>query len=608
MHIIDARRISTISVTMMLFAGLGVAQQPFLNLDFETSSRSQLWSWAAGASGYEYVPDGSVFFSGAQSLRIRNTGAPASTFGNVYQYFPLDAIRGKHLHLSGYIKTAGMTRGFAGFWLRVDGTSGATLGFNNMSGIGPSGSSDWQQYSFDLDVSTSAVDVVFGALQTGDGTAWFDGVTFTLDGVPFVDGPAPQVGEPTAGQLNWLARAMNPFVSPNPVGDLSDLSPVSRMVGDAHIVGIGEGTHGTSEFFRMKHRMLEYLAANKGFTIFAMEANMPECELVNQYVLTGQGDPAKLLQGLYFWTWNTQEVLDMIQWIRQYNAAGKGPILFTGFDMQYSNVAIPNVEQFVAQAEPAYLTTVQNAYSRAAQVGKNYVNGVSQSASTVNPVVDAVQAVWQHLSQNRAQYLASFSAQDVDWAIQNAVIVQQATYIAIAPSTYRDQAMASNMEWILQQHPGARAMLWAHDGHLWKEPNAMGAYLAANHDADYFVFGQIFHAGNYNAIGSGVLHSWPATTSFPGTVEYVFHSTGMPWFILDLRKASEWKAAASGGSAQLRRRPVDTDSKWLLGPVQYRMIGAIEEDGFLFSSRLTLDFDALIFFDQSTPSHLLPFN
>ena len=38
------------------------------------------------------------------------------------------------------------------------------------------------------------------------------------------------------------------------------------------------------------------------------------------------------------------------------------------------------------------------------------------------------------------------------------------------------------------------------------------------------------------------------------------------------------------------------------------MIGAIEEDGFLFSSRLTLDFDALIFFDQSTPSHLLPFN
>jgi hypothetical protein len=38
------------------------------------------------------------------------------------------------------------------------------------------------------------------------------------------------------------------------------------------------------------------------------------------------------------------------------------------------------------------------------------------------------------------------------------------------------------------------------------------------------------------------------------------------------------------------------------------MIGAVVEDGFLFSNRLTQDFDALIFFDQSTPSTLLPFN
>ena len=53
-----------------------------------------------------------------------------------------------------------------------------------------------------------------------------------------------------------------------------------------------------------------------GFTIFSIEANMPEAYAVNNYVLNGVGDPKQLLQGMYFWTWNTQEVLDMILWMR----------------------------------------------------------------------------------------------------------------------------------------------------------------------------------------------------------------------------------------------------------------------------------------------------
>jgi erythromycin esterase len=585
-------RVSAVVISMLSLAKSGVAQQTFLNLDFETATRGRVWCWDSTIPGYDIAADTSVAFSGNQSLRIGNTGAAAPAFAYTVQYFPLGAISGRHVHFAGYIKTNGMTRGYAGYWMRVDGPSNAVLGFNNMSSIGPSGTTDWNQYSFDLDVDPNAVDVVFGALQTGDGTAWFDSVTIAIDAVPYVDAPGPYVGDPTPAQLNWLQQAVNPFMSPNPVGDLGDLWPVSNMVGDAHIVGFGEGTHGTSEFFQMKHRLLEYLAQNNGFTIFAMEANMPEADLVNQYVLTGQGDPAQLLQGLYFWTWNTQEVLNMIQWIRQYNAAGNGPILFAGFDMQYSQVAIANVENFLAQAEPTYLPAAQNVYSQAGPIMQKSLNGVTQSATVVQPVVDAVQAVWQHLSQNRSVYLANFTAHDVDWAIQNAVIVQQAIYNTIASPWYRDQAMASNVDWILQQNPGARAVLWAHDAHVWKDPQAMGSYIAANHSSDYVAFGQIFHAGRYNAVGPGVLQAWPATPSFAGTVEWVFHSIGLPWFILYLRQASLTDAGAA----------------WLLGPVQYRMIGAVEADGFFVSSRLAQDFDALIFFDQSTPSKLLPFN
>ena len=76
------------------------------------------------------------------------------------------------------------------------------------------------------------------------------------------------------------------------------------------------------------------------------------------------------------------------------------------------------------------------------------------------------------------------------------------------------------------------------------------------------------------------------------TVEYVLHSTGMPQFILDMRGASS----------------SDPGSSWLLGTTQYRTIGAIAQDGFSLTSRLTTDYDVLVFFDQTTPSVLLPFN
>jgi erythromycin esterase len=63
--------------------------------------------------------------------------------------------------------------------------------------------------------------------------------------------------------------------------------------------------------------MLEFLVERMGFTVFGIEANWPESLAINDYVLNGNGDPAEALAGLYFWTWNTKEVLDMIQWMRR---------------------------------------------------------------------------------------------------------------------------------------------------------------------------------------------------------------------------------------------------------------------------------------------------
>ena len=123
-----------------------------------------------------------------------------------------------------------------------------------------------------------------------------------------------------ASGLAWLRRRAIPFATAEPGGDAADLAPFTRLVGDARLVALGEATHGTHEFFAMKHRLVAFLVRELGFTGFAIEANGPEAERIDDYVQTGQGDPASLLAGLHYWTWNTREVLDLIGWMREYNA------------------------------------------------------------------------------------------------------------------------------------------------------------------------------------------------------------------------------------------------------------------------------------------------
>jgi erythromycin esterase len=170
-----------------------------------------------------------------------------------------------------------------------------------MAATGPRGTTEWARYQIDREIDPRAVNVVFGFFLQGRGTAWFDDLRIAVDGVPIAQS-APHVGEPTTEQIEWLRANSVPFVTDRAGSGFDDLQPLKELIGNAKIVGLGEATHGTAEFFRMKHRILEWLATAMGYTIFSIEANMPESYRMNDYVLTGRGDPRELLRGMYFWS------------------------------------------------------------------------------------------------------------------------------------------------------------------------------------------------------------------------------------------------------------------------------------------------------------------
>jgi erythromycin esterase-like protein len=137
-----------------------------------------------------------------------------------------------------------------------------------------------------------------------------------------------------------------------------DMKRIADIVGSARIVALGESSHGSREIFQLKHRMVEFLASRMGFSIFAIEASMSDAALLNDYVQRGRGDPSALIQKMGLWPWSTEEVLDLVRWMRDFNRRGAGRIAFAGFDMQMPDTSIDVVREYLARHEPAYLTTV----------------------------------------------------------------------------------------------------------------------------------------------------------------------------------------------------------------------------------------------------------
>ena len=414
-------------------------------------------------------------------------------------------------------------------------------------------------------------------------------------------------GTPT----DWLKQNSVPLATVLPGSGFDDLAPLQQMIGSAHLFGMGEDTHGTSEFFHMKHRVFEYLVNRMGFTYFAIEATSPESDAVNRFVLTGEGDPARLLSNLYFWTWNTQEVLDLILWMRQWNSTAPVDkrVQFAGFDMQFPGAAMDTVVSFIGRVDPAQLTDVTNRLSCMSNYRNHgIVPGRPATDYLLQPLAfrygcqAGLQAIYDSINADSTPYRIASSPALYANALHSARLVQQyEDYLANSnASSVRDRYMAENVQWIRSQAaPDARVMLWAHNYHISAMAGWMGSLLRTAYGDDYVNLGFLFGSGQFNAVGcgpGGSLSACVTTLVLPGSIEALFGATGQPLTLFDTRRI-----AAGGAAAAV-----------LSVPIAMRNIGAVYQpgnDSAYFSGNLVpQEFQLLIYVKTTTASLLLPFH
>jgi erythromycin esterase len=578
---------------------------------------------------------------GTYAAYIRASQTPASS-SLVSQSLSAVDYRGHRVRWSAWAKYSFIPTSQNGLWMRVQTPSAVT----GMAGTGLNGTADWHQVSVVLDVPQDALTIDIGFVLSTTGTLVIDDsqlevVENTVASTNYLTAPTPVFQDSLTAvakalrsesvpvnlgfenrqstpffdavpqqSVDWLAQHSFPLATTDPATPLADLAPLKDMIGSAHVVGLGEGSHGTRQYFQVKHRILEYLVSQLGFTMFAMEASGPEANDLNEYVLNGTGDPRVLLSRLYFWTWNTQEVLDMIQWMRQWNASAPASqkVQFLGMDMDFGGATMDSVRTYVARIDPANASYVLQRYA-CLEPYRNYeeIRGAPGYASLRDAdraaCARGIQEVHDLFASQASRYQGASSAALYQLRLHDTRLVQQYEAFLGTTSDYlfvRNQAMAENVAWMKGQGgPNAKIVLWAHNAHITRAATAMGDHLRAMLGPDYVNVGLTMGSGSFNSIGYGSVGTqsvpsvWVVPPAIQGSLESAFAATHQSNLIVDMRGL----AAGGPGSSTLR------------GPMWMRLLSESFDPGQQNLTPVSLpdNFDLLVYIGSTTPSTLLPF-
>ena len=390
-----------------------------------------------------------------------------------------------------------------------------------------------------------------------------------------------------AGDMDWLKKYIHPLTTYDPgFEDYRDLDFLGQAIGNKKVIALGEVSHGSHEIYMMKHRIIRYLSKYHGFDILSAEAPLPEADKVNAYIFTGKGNPAELIRGMHYWVSRTQEILDMVEWMRSRNLEGH-PVKYSGFDMQYYSGAIEALKQgFIYDVETTRLigTLSLKLDSFQRNSGMPVIGKITGAGKqVVDPLIRKIGAKIE---------AGKFTSNEKEWLSRNLRIVEQS--VANTPWD-REIYMAENFEWICNRHPGSRFVVWGHNMHIMRTNHhptllPMGGYLSKTFGDEYLNVGFAFYEGSYTALKGGRLGVHAAEQAYEGTYEYMFRQFNIPLFLLDLR---EIKADNSLHARVFKNQ------------LKFRHTGAIKTGVEFGPKNITDDYDFILFIHKSSPSTLL---
>lgn len=406
-----------------------------------------------------------------------------------------------------------------------------------------------------------------------------------------------------------------------PLSGLEDVQAILDLIGEARLVLLGEATHGTHEFYRLRANLSRRLITDKGFDAIAVEADWPDALRVSRYIQGASDDHDAIAALGSFerfprWMWRNTDVVDLVEWLRSHNqsAAGTEKAGFFGLDLYSLRASMAAVIGYLARVDPEAARRARQRYACFDAFGDNpqyygyaITFGLTPDceAAVLTQLMELLRAPERHFHTDGIA-----SGDELFYAQQNARVVSHAeAYYRVMFQgrdeswNLRDTHMADTLDELqdhLAQRLGrpARIVVWAHNSHI-GDARATSRYERGEINLGQLVRerhrrpGETFNLGFTTHDGTVAAASdWDEPVerktvrpSREDSVERLLHDCGLPLFALPLAGQERVSSALAG--ARLERA---------IGVI-YRPDTELASHYFL--ATLPCQFDAVVHVDHS---------
>lgn len=276
--------------------------------------------------------------------------------------------------------------------------------------------------------------------------------------------------------------------------DISDLSQNVQKISDikvndkAKVIALGEASHGNKEFQELKLEIFKNLVENNKVRAFALEADFSEGILIDKYIKNPESKDNPL-DYLSFVIYKTDEMRNLIEWMKEYNKTHDEKLSFYGFDMQNPEKLIPTIKDYVEKNNIDFdLSSLKVLETYPIKIEDPKVKDLIENIKVLKDRIkeeSEEDIIFKKALDNALDGFSYYSLDNVDQYKK------------------RDELMAKNVEWIskFEENKGSKLMIAAHNGHIGKKSNIykiMGEYLNETFKDDYFAIGTDFYKTSVN--------------------------------------------------------------------------------------------------------------
>ncbi|MCF6307434.1 MAG: erythromycin esterase family protein [Flavobacteriaceae bacterium] len=284
----------------------------------------------------------------------------------------------------------------------------------------------------------------------------------------------------------------------------NSLNHLIKKVKSKKIVAIGEDTHGTSEYYKLRFEITKKLITEKGFNTIILENPYGDIEVLVTNIQKENLDSlmTKHLLSIY----QTKEMKAFLLWFKEYSATHKD-IRFKGCDDSYgqmSQLLINELPDKTSKDLTDLLIDFNNIYTLSKElyfINKN--QKMPEGFSDTDYGIKAYSTILGIEKQIETENLQTPKIEEYLFNLKNTFVNYK--NLTEGGIQSRDEIMADRITYIANK-PKAKVIVWAHNAHISKtiiidnEIGMMGEILKNEYEDNYYAIGLSTNEGTYSFI------------------------------------------------------------------------------------------------------------